>query len=297
MDSVTQLWKRIDTWWQTFAPSAQFSPGATPEELAEAEVRLGLTLPQDFKASYRIHNGDTGGSRLMGYPDFYSLSYVHSFAEIFQDHLQDAQWAKRKPGFVSDPVRESLPIQPIWCHPQWVTFAGDGSGYQWCIDLAPAPGGQKGQIIAWDHEDGPAQLLFSSFEALLSAYADQLEAGLYPGTNPVIPLEKLTHLKERRVAFQEPSPAKSLLHQTIRRGWEPDNNIEGILSSFRQVLQQETSTLEDRFFAYYGLITWCVTEWGYDDEVPSLFAQLESEAHRMPPTHWVHEEVALLPQT
>lgn len=296
MDSVTELWRRIDTWLQTFAPqrSAELLPGVTPQELVEAETAMGLTLPADFKASYRIHNGAEGNSGLlMGYPDFYQLSYVYSFGQIFPDLLQDAKWANRVPGFVSDPARQSLPIQRVWCHPQWVAFAGDGSGYHWCLDLAPAPGGTMGQVITYDHEDGPANLLFPSFEALLSAYADHLEAGLYIGSRrPLIPLEKLTRLQERRTAFQQPSPAKSVLFQAIRSAWEYDTDKS--VETFKQVLQREAAFPEDRCFALYGLIACCENVEEYEDEVPSFVAQLEAEAHGMPETHWVHEEVTLL---
>ncbi len=221
----------------------------------------------------------------MGYPDFYSLEYVHSFAEIFHDLLQDPRWAGREPGFVSDPLRQSLPMKPVWCPAQWVTFAGDGSGYQWCLDLAPAPGGKWGQVTAWDHEDGPASVLFSGFELLLSTYADQLEAGLYLGHSPVIDLQELTHVQERHTAFQKPTPAKSLLHQAIRRAWEEAEHIDRSLSAFRQVLQMEAATPEDRFFAYYGLITWCATEDGYWDKIPELFAKMRLKLrHCLQPT-------------
>jgi len=294
MDSVTELWRRIDSWLQTFAPqrSTDLLPGVTPKELAEAEAAMGLPLPADFKASYSIHNGAEGkGGVLMGYPDFYPLSHVYSFEEIFHDLLQDAKWANRVPGFVSDPARQSLPIQRVWCHPQWVAFAGDGAGNHWCIDLAPASGGSMGQILLWDHEDGPAGVLFPSFEALLSTYANQLEAGLYLGHPPMIKLKGLSYLQERRAAFQQASPAKSHLAQAIRNtwDWDPDEGVK----IFQQVLQMEAATSEDRFFAYYGLFT-CYEMMGEYEEVPSLFAQLEAEARRMPEMHWVQEEVALL---
>lgn len=297
MDSVTILWQRIDAWFQNFAPTraADLLPGVTPEELGEAEARLGLTLPADFKASYRMHNGAGGhGYLLMGYPDFYPLAYVHSFAEIFRDHLQDPNWAGQEPGFVSDHLSQSLPMQPVWCPAQWVTFAGDGSGYQWCIDLAPAPGGKWGQVTAWDHEYGPAAVLFPDFVSLLATYADQLEAGLYLGHSPIIALGKLTHLQERRAAYQQPTAGKPLLQQAMRIAWEEAEDIEKSLDIFKQVLNMESATPEDRFFAYYGLITWCWTEMGYSDEIPSLFAQWEAEARALPSTHWVHEEVALM---
>ena len=297
MDTVVVLWQRIETWLQTFAPQrrAELRPGVTSEELVEAEVRLGLTLPEDFKASYRIHDGAEGhGYLLMGYPNFFPLRYVRALGPVFQDPLQNARWANREPGFVSDPARQSQPIQPVWCHPQWLLFASNGGGYYWCVDLAPAPGGTSGQIISWDHEDGPAHLLFPGFNALLATYTDQLEAGLYCGDHLIIQLEKLTYLQERRAAFQQPSPAKSLLFQAIKSAWDLDQAIEDTLDLFKQIFRMEAATSEDRFFAYYGYITVCVSGSEYDDEIPELFARLEVEAQSMPATHWIHEEMALL---
>lgn len=295
MDSVIELWQRIDTWLQTFAPTraADFGHGVSPDELAEAEATLGLALPADFKASYRIHNGAGGnGYLLMGYPDFYPLSSVVSSPEAYRELLQDAEWAAKKPYWLKN--QEHLPVQPVWRHPAWLNFAGNGAGDHWCVDLAPAPDGFFGQVLSWGHEVSVDAVPFKSFEELLSTYADQLEAGLYLGHSPIIQVAELTHLQERRAAFQQPSPAKSVLHQAIRSAWEHIQDIDEGLDTFRQVLQMETATPEDRFFAYYGLITWCLTEWGYDDEVPTLFAQLEVEAQSMPVTHWIHEEVTLL---
>lgn len=301
MDSITELWQRIDTWLHTFAPAraARLGPGATPEELAEVEAALGLTLPEDFKASYCIHNGALRGGYdlLMEYQEFYPLSQILSTGKMFHTLLQKPGWrGKEEPYFLSDPARQSLPVQPVWYHPQWVAFAGDGGGFQWCIDLAPASGGTWGQVIAWDHEEGPADLLFPNFEALLSTYADQLEAGFYLGHSPILPLKKVTYLQERRAAFLEPSPAKSLLHQAIKYSWAGGNmeNLDKMMAAFQQVLQLETATPEDRFFALYGLVTWCAMELNYRGRGPEHFARLEAEAQRMEASHWVHKEVTLL---
>ncbi|GHO63017.1 hypothetical protein KSC_019090 [Ktedonobacter sp. SOSP1-52] len=294
MDSVTTLWQRIDTWFQTFAPrrAIDLNPGVSPAELNEAETALGFPLPDDFKASYAIHNGASGNGLLMGYLDFSPLSGVVASPQKYQELLLNTAWASRPPEWVKQ--KKHLPVQPVWRHPRWLDFAGIGDGDQWCLDLAPPPDGNPGQILFWSHEVGVADVLFANFEALLSAFATQLEAGLLLGCGPVFNPEKLTHLSERRAAFQQATPAKLLLHQAMSRAWDEAEDIERSLSTFRWVLQMEAATPDDRFFAYYGLITWCATEDGYWDEIPSLFAKYESEALNMPTTHWVHEEVAVL---
>jgi hypothetical protein len=96
------------------------------------------------------------------------------------------------------------------------------------------------------------------------------------------------YTKNYKPALTIANQAETLL-QSYYQGPTPD--------IFKQVLQRENAAPEARFFAYYGLITLYTMEISYVDapyEIPLLFDQLESDASRMPPTHWVHEEVALL---
>lgn len=44
-------------------------------EIAKAEAGLGFKLPEDFKASYRIHNGG-GSGVLMDFDTFFDISGV-----------------------------------------------------------------------------------------------------------------------------------------------------------------------------------------------------------------------------
>lgn len=67
MQTVIAAWQRIDLWLATHAPRVfdQLNPGASEADIAEAEATLGFALPEDFKASYRIHNG--GGAYPWGF--------------------------------------------------------------------------------------------------------------------------------------------------------------------------------------------------------------------------------------
>jgi hypothetical protein len=176
-----------------------------------------------------------------------------------------------------------LLIQPVWRHPLWLNFAVGRGDEEWCLDLAPARDGQVGQIMTWHHEDGPDRVLFPSFAALLSTYADGLEGGLFLGLTPDLSIEQLTRLQARRRAFQEPSPAKPLLWQAIELAWAGE--LDESLATFRQVLHREEATAEDRFFAHYGLISLCITYSGSFDEAISAFAKWEVEAQGLPAAH------------
>src|SRR5262245_21768463 len=128
MESVTQAWQRIDTWFQTFAPQtlAGLHPGATTEDIAKTEATLDLYLPEDVRASYRIHNGGGYGT-LMGWEGFSSLASLVNRFQRNNEQLQDASWAASEPHWVKRcrtlPDQPVLPVQPVWRHRSWLDIA------------------------------------------------------------------------------------------------------------------------------------------------------------------------------
>lgn len=176
MDSIERLWDRIETWLEANAPDIAnaLEAGVTEEEIQQTEEAMGLMLPEDVKASYHKHNGFYSGSFLMGQAIFYDLAGLSGGAQKWKDFWADL--LAREPRI---PKHLSGPLQPVWWHPSWLTLTGDGAGDHWCIDLAPAPGGQVGQIISFSHEIGPTQVIATSFHELLATFADQLEADHY----------------------------------------------------------------------------------------------------------------------
>src|SRR5579862_9494958 len=186
MTSVETSWQRIEAWLQAHAPTLaeQLPPGVSDEELAQAEAEMGgLTLPADFKASYRRHNGWGASRMFLGRLTLYSLAGVVGTWQMMHDLLMGGDF-DRGLDWKHLPLHFELadPICPVWWHLGWIPFAGNGSGEEWSIDLAPAPGGQVGQVIDWEHESGPGQVHNTSLEALLAAFAAALEAGHYQYT-------------------------------------------------------------------------------------------------------------------
>jgi SMI1/KNR4 family protein SUKH-1 len=60
MTSVQTSLQRIEAWLYAHAPTLweQLPPGASDEDLARVEAVMdGITLPEDFKAAYRRHDG------------------------------------------------------------------------------------------------------------------------------------------------------------------------------------------------------------------------------------------------
>jgi cell wall assembly regulator SMI1 len=177
--TVPGSWDRIEAWLK--ANASGWKPllrGATDAQLAKAEEKLGLKLPADVKESYRRHNGtddhgffpDHAGHDVSWY--MLPLSAMAGEADEWAELLDDGDFDEDKPRADKGVRREA------W-NKKWVPFAGNGGGDCWCLDFAPATGGEKGQVIYVSHEMAARERLARSFREWLSAFADDLEAGTY----------------------------------------------------------------------------------------------------------------------
>ncbi|MFJ9823891.1 SMI1/KNR4 family protein [Streptomyces sp. NPDC101160] len=126
--------------------------GVTEEEIAAAETRLGLTLPEELKVLYRVarvewgddFDGAVGAGAAVGC----ELSGLHEL------DIVDA--AVRNPGWdlgATTAVRTTpdAAVQALAGSPGWIGFGSNG-GDTFAIDLTPGPGGHLGQVVLVDHE-------------------------------------------------------------------------------------------------------------------------------------------------
>jgi cell wall assembly regulator SMI1 len=181
MSALEQLWQRIEVSFQRQgSPRGPSLPlGASEQAIEEVERELGVTLPEDVRASYRRHDGGFSLEPVIAM-DLLPLKEMAEWWRILEQLLHDERWARQPPYYFTDEVVHSGyqagPVQPVWWHRRWIPFASELAGNLSCIDLAPAPGGSVGQVIDWDHECGPSRVLFPNFERLLATWAAQLES-------------------------------------------------------------------------------------------------------------------------
>ncbi|AWM38578.1 SMI1 / KNR4 family protein [Gemmata obscuriglobus] len=175
---MRKLWARIKAALRASAPDrlAVLAGGATPEVIADAETRLGVTLPVDVRESYAVHNGsgdaDVLAHRTMGLIDvpLLSLDAVVRDREMWLGWWEDGSFDDRR----ADPRG---PVRAQWWCRGWVPVTWDGGGDHLCIDLDPASGGVSGQVIYFCHEVGPVEVVAPSWRAYLEGYAADLESG------------------------------------------------------------------------------------------------------------------------
>jgi cell wall assembly regulator SMI1 len=182
---VTAAWADIEEWLTANAPKVKKSlrPPADDAKLANLQKKLKLTLPADFVASVRVHDGqrsDDGCALIPGPPHPLGLGWYEllPLTDIRREWsmmkgLDDiGEFEGRKP-------RATRGIQPVWWSQEWVPIADNGGGDYVCLDLAPAKGGTVGQVILFGHEGTPQRRVARSFAEWLGNLAREFKAGKY----------------------------------------------------------------------------------------------------------------------
>lgn len=173
-EGITTDWARIERWLDDRAPKirASLRDGATKERIRDAGKAMRIALPVEVREAYAIHDGQHGGPPLFGEWALLSLDDMVTEWQSLKDLLDDGTLVGED-GMPSDPIRDN------WWHPKWIPFASDSSGDFYCFDLAPLPGGDKGQVISYWHTDARREVLAPGFAAWLHQFADDLEQGRY----------------------------------------------------------------------------------------------------------------------
>jgi len=185
-DSVLldRTWKRIRLWLGNIKPLDYLPEGVSPADISRAEAILGFNLPKELKSLYKTHNG-TNGIWLCEYgclmplispPRLYRRKRL--LVPTVCEKVSAMGSLLRSGAF--DPKSRSQPNGPIktdWWSLKWLPITDNKQGDHVCIDLDPAKGGRKGQVINWWHERGATQVLSMSIAKWLETVANDLESG------------------------------------------------------------------------------------------------------------------------
>lgn len=174
---MKEIWQTIEAWLVDNVPgvTATLLPGATVQEIQRAEEILGVTLPEDVRTSYSIHNGQALGHETAGYGliagyELLRLSYVTAAWRGYK-----AQYDEGSFDTIPEPAAG---IKDDHWNPRWIPVTTMGTTHHHCIDLDPGPGGTAGQVILWTR-DGHRSVVARSFLEWLQAFAKDLEEGNY----------------------------------------------------------------------------------------------------------------------
>ncbi len=130
--------------------------GAAETAISAAEKKLGVKLPEEVRAFYLAHDGGPPNALACGGRELLSLAGMvrqwQAWKELFDD---DA--------FEDDDVEPDDGVQAKWWMPKWIPVTYDFGGNHDMLDLAPAAGGKKGQIVSVWHDEETRTLEGDSF--------------------------------------------------------------------------------------------------------------------------------------
>lgn len=159
--------------------------GLSEEKISANEKRLGISLPDEYKACFSIFNGAFDNDHLdvlhagETYTGFY-LSPLEGWGDgenmlLLKDAFYDYKTGQLREDWLNTPLTVNGPAKAMVHHRQWIPITMPFSWYSWYADFAPEPGGRVGQIVLVTSDDQSAHVevvardFFEFVEILISS--------------------------------------------------------------------------------------------------------------------------------
>lgn len=164
--------------------------GVTETEIAAAEARLSLSLPEELKALYRVTR-----ARREDWGDDYEAAERVSTAvgcypmSLEQLHIATAATRPLPWIYAAMEAATTSPsgaVQALVGSPGWLVFGGNGGGDRVAIDLTPGPRGNIGQVIMIWHDENYSAGLFARSLTDLVMRKGKLRGGGRLGEMPAV---------------------------------------------------------------------------------------------------------------
>ena len=172
-ERATAAARRIVAWFRAHAADDRRSnppAGASASSLSALSRALGVDLPPDLVAWWRLHDGGVSIFEYEGLSCAASRGRRAGMEEL------------RRDGVLADhelfPQTVARIARTKW-HPLWIPLAEDGCGNLYCVDMGPGRMGVVGQVIRWEMRGGAFAASSVVLAELLERYADALESGAF----------------------------------------------------------------------------------------------------------------------
>ncbi|TYB92188.1 hypothetical protein FXF53_28960 [Micromonospora sp. WP24] len=186
-ERVREAWMRVEGGLGRVLPASlpQLAAPAEVPAIDAVEVALAVSLPEDFRASLRIHDGTGWPDPGSGRPSPVPLDYLYDTDQIIKATRMWRDNYHPEPDWDDPQVWAHLvdeeqlflngPVRPVVGSPGAVVVGDLNGDVHWLLDLDPAPGGTPGQVVRVDIECASWDVLAPSWTQLLVRYAEDLE--------------------------------------------------------------------------------------------------------------------------
>ncbi|MFJ6013820.1 SMI1/KNR4 family protein [Streptomyces sp. NPDC092952] len=131
--------------------------GATEAEIAAAEARLGVRLPEELKVLYRVTRArweDWGDDCEAANGVFEAARCeLSSVDDLYMAEASTRHYRWEHAAMEAVVTPPDAAVQGVVGSPGWIVFGENGGGDQLAVDLTPGPRGHTGQIILLSHEE------------------------------------------------------------------------------------------------------------------------------------------------
>ena len=139
--------------------------GATEAEIVAAEARLGVVLPEEIRALYRVTRArwedwgddDEASQRVVDAVGF-ELNPLDRLA-VADPSYRSFLW--QHAAMEAAVTAPDAAVQDLVGSPGWIVIGDTGGGDSVAVDLTPGPRGHLGQIIVLNHEESVGAHLFA----------------------------------------------------------------------------------------------------------------------------------------
>ncbi|MFX0137917.1 MAG: SMI1/KNR4 family protein [Candidatus Hodarchaeota archaeon] len=163
MKEIKNYWNRIEKWFEKNKPEdlKKLGDGATEEEISELEKYIMSKLPEDFRESLKIHNGQKEVGIILndGWDNFY-LFPLEKIREEFD--YRNKNWEEIIEAYIETGEKFSAKEIPIYDY---------ATGDITCLNP------NTGKLLMVSHEGFSSK--FPSFSSILKMNADYLESGRF----------------------------------------------------------------------------------------------------------------------
>ena len=183
MNDIENLWSRLEAWAGANAAEmlSDLNPGATDDQVTALESELGFSLPDAFKASLAVHNGEDDGWPCKVFANHGAYLSTSRIVEEWRQRQQFGEDIEEDPEELLQQgvITVDGPVKPKMFLRHWVPFMECNGDVFWAMDFSPAAGGTEGQIIQVDWEGCSWNVVANSFTDFLENYVTALERGDY----------------------------------------------------------------------------------------------------------------------
>ncbi|MFD9105980.1 SMI1/KNR4 family protein [Streptomyces virginiae] len=174
--TVDQSWARIETWLAQHAAVSHglLRPPALPEDIAAAELRLGVTFPPDLKDSLLRHDGvqlQDGTTTLGYYGPLSGVEDIVRSTEFLRDIGADLADDEDE---LDEDERDQY---AYWPHERLLISLGIGWQSSDGLFLVSRPGPHHGRVGRYFDEDSPSFTEWPGLRHVLADFAMALENG------------------------------------------------------------------------------------------------------------------------